>query len=119
MILDAHNFRFRFTGRCLNWSAVGDFEDWVINPTVTQCSYAEFMDTAGAITNIRGYHSGLLVFKSDAAYYGRYVGASCYSPIWEFVRVDGDYGVAHFPAASFAGQWDECGLPRLWPWPKE
>lgn len=118
--LDAHNFRFRFEGARLSWSAIGDFDDWTVDPDVTQCSYAEFGDTSGEIKNIRGYHSGLLVFKSDgAAYYGRYVGAGKYSPIWEFVRVDGGYGIAHFPAPSFAGQWDKNGRPLLWPWPKE
>ena len=117
---DSHNFRFRFDGNCLKWSALGDRDDWAVDPTGSQCSYAEFSDTPAPITSMRGYHSGVLVFKSDgAAYYGRYVGAGLNSNIWEFMRVDGDYGIAHFPTGSFAGQWDDKGRPLLWPWPKE
>lgn len=76
----------------LVWSAIGDHLTWTNNPTVTQCSYAVFSDTPGAITAVRPFRDGVVVFKAESMYLGRYVGAGTNSPIWDFVRVSDKVG---------------------------
>lgn len=80
------------TNNMLVWSALGDHTGWVNNPTVTQCSYATFTDTPGPITAVRPLRDGVVVFKANAMYLGRYVGAGTNSPIWDFVRISDNVG---------------------------
>lgn len=76
----------------LAWSAIGDYTSFAVNPTVTQSSYAQFNDTPGAITAVRPFRDGIVVFKADSMYLGRYVGAGGNSPIWDFVRISDKVG---------------------------
>jgi hypothetical protein len=76
----------------LAWSAIGDHTDWRVNPQVTQCSYAQFVDTPGAITAVRQFQDSILVFKANSMYRGRYVGAGPNSPIWDFERLNDRIG---------------------------
>jgi len=95
---------FVFIGNCGNWStvtgsadilawsAIGDHTDWRVNPQVTQSSYAQFVDTPGAITAVRPFRDGIIVFKATSMYRGRYVGAGPNSPIWDFERISDKIG---------------------------
>jgi hypothetical protein len=76
----------------LAWSAIGDHTDWRVNPQVTQSSYAQFVDTPGAITAVRQFRDGVVVFKANSMYRGRYVGAGPNSPIWDFERISDEIG---------------------------
>jgi hypothetical protein len=76
----------------LAWSAVGNHVDWRVNPQVTQCSFAQFVDTPGAITAVSEFQSGIVVFKSNSMYRGRYVGAGPNSPVWDFERISDNIG---------------------------
>jgi len=76
----------------LAWSAIGDHTDWRVNPQVTQSSYAQFVDTPGAITAVRPFKDGIIVFKGTSMYRGRYVGAGPNSPIWDFERISDKIG---------------------------
>jgi hypothetical protein len=76
----------------LAWSAIGDHTDWRVNPQVTQSSYAQFVDTPGAITAVRPFRDGIIVFKANSMYRGRYVGAGPNSPIWDFERISDKIG---------------------------
>lgn len=104
---------FLFLGNCgdwstvtgaqniLGWSALSDYTDWTVNPTVTQASYAQFSDTPGPITCVRPFRDGVVVFKANAMYYGRYVGAGTNSDIWDFERVSDEIGcVGHRSVAD-------------------
>jgi hypothetical protein len=71
----------------LAWSAIGDHTDWRINPQITQCSFAQFVDTPGGITAVSEFQNGIVVFKANSMYRGRYVGAGPNSPIWDFERI--------------------------------
>lgn len=97
---------FIFLGDCASWSSVtgspdilawsglGSYNVWAVNPTVTQASYAQFNDTPGPITALKKLNDGLVVFKAEAMYYGRYVGAGTNSPIWDFTRISDKIGCA-------------------------
>jgi hypothetical protein len=63
-----------------------------VNPQVTQCSYAQFVDTPGRITVVRAFRDGIVVFKASSMYFGRYVGAGPNSPIWDFERIADEVG---------------------------
>lgn len=76
----------------LAWSAIGDHTDWRVNPQVTQSSYAQFVDTPGGITAVREFQNGIVVFKNNSMYRGRYVGAGPNSPIWDFERISDEIG---------------------------
>jgi hypothetical protein len=76
----------------LAWSAIGDYLNWAVNPTITQASYAQFNDTPGAITAVRPLRDGVVVFKAESMYLGRYVGTGTNSPIWDFVRISDKIG---------------------------
>jgi hypothetical protein len=76
----------------LAWSAIGDHTDWRINPQVTQCSFAQFVDTPGGITAVTEFQNGIVVFKGHSMYRGRYVGAGPNSPIWDFERISDNIG---------------------------
>lgn len=85
----------------LAWSALADHTDWDVDPQVTQASYAQFSDTPGPITCVRAFRDGVVVFKADAMYYGRYVGAGTNSDIWDFERVSDKIGcVGHRSVAD-------------------
>lgn len=76
----------------LAWSAVGDHTDWAVDPQVTQASYAQFNDTPGAITCVRPFRDGVVVFKGESMYLGRYVGSGNNSDIWDFERISDRIG---------------------------
>jgi len=79
-------------GDMIAWSGIGDYTDWSLNTQVTQSSYAIFNDTPGDVTAIRPFRDGVVVFKADSMYLGRYVGAGNNSPIWDFERVSDKVG---------------------------
>ena len=75
------------------WSAIGDHQDWDSNPTVNESSWQRFVDTPGPITALARWRDGIIVFKLNAMYYGRYVGGGVVnSPIWEFERISDRIG---------------------------
>jgi hypothetical protein len=88
----------------LAWSAIGDHTNWTINPQVTQCSFAQFNDTPGAITCVRPFRDGIAVFKANSFYTGRYVGAGPNSPIWDFQRISDRVGcLGHLSITDIEG----------------
>lgn len=74
------------------WCGLGDHQNWDVTPTSSQGSYAQFTDTPGPITALAPLADGLVVFKANAMYLGRYVGAGPNSPIWDFVRISDRIG---------------------------
>jgi hypothetical protein len=80
----------------LAWSAIGDHTDWRVDPQRTQCSFAQFVDTPGAITAVHEFQGGIVVFKANSMYRGRYVGAGPNSPVWDFERISDRVGCTGF-----------------------
>ena len=79
-------------GDMVAWSGIGDYTDWSLNVTVTQSSYAIFNDTPGPITAISEFRDGIVVFKGESMYQGRYVGPGANSPVWDFERISDKVG---------------------------
>ena len=73
----------------LGWSAIGDHTDWTVDPLVTQASFAIFQDTPGPITAVRPFRDGIVVFKANSMYRGRYVGGA---DVWAFERISDKIG---------------------------
>ena len=87
------------------WSKIGDHQNWDVDPAVTQGSYAVFNDTPGPITALAALADGIVVFKAQATYLGRYVGAGPNSPIWDFVRISDRIGcIGHRSVTNIGGQ---------------
>lgn len=74
------------------WSAIGDHQNWNNDPTGNQSSFQQFVDTPGPITALAPLGDAIVVFKANAMYLGRYVGAGSNSPIWAFERISGQIG---------------------------
>jgi hypothetical protein len=74
------------------WCGIGNHQSWDVNAPVTQASFAQFVDTPGAITALAPWQDGIIVFKANAMYRGHYVGAGPNSSIWDFERVSDRIG---------------------------
>lgn len=111
----ASTSNFVFLGNCGSWStvsgspdilawcAIGDYTNWAVNPSVTQASFAQFTDTPGGITALMPFMDGIVVFKANATYFGRYVGAGANQDIWDFVRISDKIGCAGHRSVINAG----------------
>jgi hypothetical protein len=72
----------------IQWSAIGDAEDWTPS-TTTQAGYYDLVDTPGEITGLVKMGDYIVVFKESAIYLGSYVGTPV---VWSFTKVGSFFG---------------------------
>lgn len=87
------------------WCALGDHQNWDVPPNAQQGGWQQFVDTPGPITALCRLNDGIVVFKSNSMYFGRYVGSGSGSPIWDFERVSDRIGcIGHRSVVDVGGK---------------